>query len=59
MSVIQLVDGVVEVSIKIIVGLRWQQTISGIVPEGVEKALTAYSIWLIRWICARMSVVDS
>ena len=60
MSVIQLRCKVIEVSIKIIVGLGGQQTISRMfASEGVGKMLTAYCVDSIRRICARMSVVDS
>ena len=60
MPVIQLRCKVIEVSIKIIVGLGGPQTISGMfVFEGVGKALTSYCVDSIRRICARMSVVDS
>ena len=59
MSIIQLRCEVIEGSIETIVRLRWRQTISEIASEGVRKVLTAYSVELMRWICARMSVVDS
>jgi hypothetical protein len=58
MSIIQLRCEVPEGSIEIIVRLR-RQTISEIASERVGKVLTAYSVEFIRWICARMSVVDS
>ena len=59
MSIIQLRCEVPEGSIEIIVRLRWRQTISEVGSERVGKVLTAYSVEFIRWICARMSVVDS
>jgi hypothetical protein len=59
MSIIHLVYEVIEVSIKVIIGLGWKQTISGGAFDGVGKALTSYCVELICWICARMSIVEA